>query len=167
MRKYETIVISDPDLQDQTRKELFEKVSNIITRENGILLDIDEWGNKKLAYEIKKKLRGYYVCLTYGGDGELVKELERNMRLSDGILKYMTVLISDNETAESLAAEAAAAVEAVEAAEAAKAPKPAEEAAETKSADDAAEAVETVEEKVAEPAAEPVVETTDAKDAQE
>ncbi len=42
MRKYETIVISDPDLQDQTRKELFEKVSNIITRENGILLDLDE-----------------------------------------------------------------------------------------------------------------------------
>lgn len=167
MRKYETIVISDPDLQDQTRKELFEKVSNIITKENGILLDLDEWGNKKLAYEIKKKVRGYYACLTYGGDGELVKELERNMRLSDGILKYMTVLLSDSETAESLAAEAAAAIEAIEAAEAAKAPKPAEEVAETKSADDTAEAVETVEEKVVEPAAEAVEETTDAKDAQE
>ena len=164
MRKYETIVISDPDLQDQTRKELFEKVSNIITRENGILLDLDEWGNKKLAYEIKKKVRGYYICLTYGGDGDLVKELERNMRLSDGILKYMTVLLSDSETAESLAKEAADAAEAVEAAEAAKAPKPTEEAAETKSADDA---VETVEEKVAEPVAEPVEEATDAKDAQE
>ncbi len=161
MRKYETIVISDPDLQEQTRKELFEKVSNIITRENGILLDLDEWGNKKLAYEIKKKLRGYYICLTYGGDGELVKELERNMRLSDGILKYMTVLLSDSETAESLAKEAA---DAAEAAEAAKAPKPTEEAVETKSADDA---VETVEEKAAEPVAEPVEEATDAKDAQE
>ena len=160
MRKYETIVISDPDLQDQTRKELFEKVSNIITRENGILLDIDEWGNKKLAYEIKKKVRGYYACLTYGGDGDLVKELERNMRLSDGILKYMTVLLSDSETAESLAKEVA---DAAEEAEAATAEKPAEEAAATAPA----EAVVEAKEEAKEPVAEPVEKTTDAKDAQE
>ncbi len=68
MRKYETVIISDPDLQDQTRADLFDKIRNIITRENGILLDFDEWGSKKLAYEIKKKLRGYYICLTYGGN---------------------------------------------------------------------------------------------------
>ena len=91
MRKYETVFISDPDLQDQTREELFDKVRNIITRENGIILDFDEWGSKKLAYEIRKKLRGYYVCLTYGGTGELVKELERNFRLSDDIMKFMTI----------------------------------------------------------------------------
>ena len=106
MRKYETVFISDPDLQDQTRAELFDKVRNIITKENGILLDFDEWGGKKLAYEIKKKLRGYYVCMTYGGNGDLVKELERNMRLSDDVMKYMTILLSDNVTAETLEKEA-------------------------------------------------------------
>ncbi len=102
MRKYETVFISDPDLQDQQRSELFERVRNIIARENGILLDFDEWGNKKLAYEIKKKLRGHYVCMTYGGTGELVTELERNLRLSDNIMKFMTILMTADITVEEL-----------------------------------------------------------------
>jgi small subunit ribosomal protein S6 len=106
MRKYETVIISDPDLKDQTRTDLFDKVKNIISKENGILLDFDEWGNKKLAYEIKKKLRGFYVCVTYGGTGDLVKELERNLRLSDSVLKFMTLLLSDDVTIEQLEEEA-------------------------------------------------------------
>jgi small subunit ribosomal protein S6 len=106
MRKYETIIILDPDLKDQARTDLFDKVKNIISKENGILLDFDEWGNKKLAYAIKKKLRGFYVCVTYGGNGELVKELERNLRLSDNVLKFMTLLLSVDVTKEQLEQEA-------------------------------------------------------------
>lgn len=106
MRKYETVIISDPDLQDQSRADLLDKVRNIIARENGIVLYVDDWGSKKLAYEINKKLRGHYICLTYGGTGDLVKELERNLRLSDDVMKYMTILLSTDETAESLAKEA-------------------------------------------------------------
>jgi len=102
MRKYETVFIANPDLQDQTRIDLFEKVRNIIAKEGGIITSFDEWGNKKLAYEIKKKLRGHYVCVTYGGSGDLIKELERNFRLSDDVLKFMTILLSDNVTAEQL-----------------------------------------------------------------
>ncbi len=106
MRKYETVIISDPDLQDQSRTELFDKIRNIIARENGILLYVDEWGSKKLAYEINKKQRGHYACMTYGGTGDLVKELERNLGLSDNVMKYMTILLSTDETAEALANEA-------------------------------------------------------------
>ena len=106
MRKYETVFISDPDLKDQARLDLFDKVRNIIAKENGILLNFDEWGNKKLAYEIKKKLRGHYVCVTYGGTGELIKELERNFRLSDDVIKFMTILLSDDVTAQQLEKEA-------------------------------------------------------------
>ena len=106
MRKYETVFISDPDMSDQTREELFERVRNIIDRENGMILNFDEWGLKKLSYEIKKKLRGYYVCLTYGGTGALVTELERNFRLSDFIMKFMTILITEHATEESLKEEA-------------------------------------------------------------
>ncbi len=106
MRKYETVFILDPDVKDQARTDLFDRVKNIITKENGILLDFDEWGNKKLAYEIKKKLRGFYVCITYGGTGYLVKELERNFRLSDDVLKFMTLLLSDDVTVEQLEEEA-------------------------------------------------------------
>lgn len=167
MRKYETVLISDPDLQDQTRAELFEKVRGIVTRENGIILDFDEWGSKKLAYEIKKKLRGYYVCMTYGGDGDLVKELERNLRLSDDIMKFMTILLSDNETAESLEKEATEA----EAAKAAQAEAEKSAAAETEAAKeaddaDAPEAEKAEAEAPAEAAEEaPEAETTDAKEA--
>ena len=102
MRKYETVFIANPDLQDQTRIDLFEKVRNIIAKEGGILTNFDDWGNKKLAYEIKKKLRGHYVCVTYGGTGGLIKELERNFRLTDDVLKFMTILLSDDVTAEQL-----------------------------------------------------------------
>lgn len=169
MRKYETVIISDPDLQDQTRTELFDKIRNIVTRENGILLDVDEWGSKKLAYEIKKKLRGHYVCMTYGGTGDLVKELERNLRLSDDIMKFMTILLSDNVTAESLEKEAAEAAEAAEAVEAEAAQ---EEAAEEKAAEEDAAEAPAAEAPAAEaPAAEeteaPAEETADAGEAKE
>ena len=106
MRKYETVFISDPDLQDQARADLFDKVKNIIAQKNGVFLNFDEWGNKKLAYEINKKLRGHYTCVTYGGTGDLIKELERNFRLSDDVMKFMTLLLSDDVTAEQLEKEA-------------------------------------------------------------
>ncbi len=106
MRKYETVVILNPDLKDQARTDLLDRFKNIISKENGILVDLDEWGNKKLAYEIKKKLRGFYVCITYGGTGDLVQELERKLRLSDDVLKFMTLLLSDDVTVEQLKEEA-------------------------------------------------------------
>jgi len=112
MRKYETVFIADPDMSDQAREELLERVAGIIERENGILLNTDEWGLKKLSYEIKKKLRGYYICLTYGGTGALVTELERNFRLSDLIMKFMTILVTEHVTEESLKQEAEEAKEA-------------------------------------------------------
>jgi small subunit ribosomal protein S6 len=102
MRKYETVFISDPDLKDQARQDLFDKVRNIIAKEDGILLNLDEWGIKKLAYEIKKKVRGHYTCVTFGGTGSLINELERNFRLTDDVLKFMTILLSDDVTKEQL-----------------------------------------------------------------
>ncbi|MCP3899036.1 MAG: 30S ribosomal protein S6 [Desulfobacteraceae bacterium] len=92
MRKYETIFISNSDLQEKRQKELFEKAQNVITQQGGTILDFDEWGNKKLAYEIKKKSHGFYVCMTYAGNGEIVDELERIFRLDDNIMKFMTIL---------------------------------------------------------------------------
>ncbi len=93
MRRYETIFIADPDLSDKDQTSLFDKIKTLIIQEKGILVIFDEWGNRQLAYEIKKKTRGYYVCITYGGTGELVTELERNFRLDDRVLKFMTILL--------------------------------------------------------------------------
>ena len=165
MRKYETVFISDPDLSDQAREELFERVRNIIERENGIILDFDEWGLKKLSYEIRKKLRGYYVCLTYGGTGALVTELERNFRLSDLIMKFMTILVTEHATEESLKQEAEQLKEAAEQAQAtepekaeetdkADAPEANDAVKDSADAKDDADAKETESEQTSEPAEE-------------
>lgn len=106
MRKYETVFISHPDLQEQARKDLFEKVKNIVAKENGILVEFDDWGNKKLAYEIRKNTRGHYVCMTFGGDGDTVREMERIFRLDDSILKFITTLKAKNVDPEELKKEA-------------------------------------------------------------
>ena len=149
MRMYETIFIADPDLQDEVRNTLFDKFKGILLQEGGMLANFDDWGNKKLAYEIARKSRGHYICMTYGGTGPLVTELERTFRLDDKILKYMTILLEKDVDPEALQvqidAETAAKTEADAAkaeAEAARAQKEAEtQASETEKV---AETVEPV-----------------------
>jgi small subunit ribosomal protein S6 len=93
MRRYETIFITDPDLQDKDRDSLTQRLDKLISQQEGTLLKIDDWGQKRLAYEIRKKQRGYYIRLDYCGTGPLVDEMERLFRIDDNILKYMTVLL--------------------------------------------------------------------------
>ncbi len=93
MNRYETFIISDPDISDEKRASLFERINQLIPKENGFMVAIDEWGIKKLAYEIKKRIRGHYVRLDYCGTGTLVNEIERFSRIDDRVLKYMTVLL--------------------------------------------------------------------------
>jgi len=93
MNRYETFIISDPDISTEKRASLFERINQLIPQENGFIVAFDEWGIKKLAYEIKKKVRGHYVRLDYCGTGSLVNEIERFSRIDDSVLKYMTVLL--------------------------------------------------------------------------
>ena len=93
MRRYETIIIIDPDLSDDERDPVFVRLKEVISQQGGLLVLIDEWGSKKLAYEIKKKARGYYIRLDYCGTAALINELERVCRIDDRILKYMTILL--------------------------------------------------------------------------
>ena len=93
MRRYETFIIIDPDLSDEERTPIFEKVKGLIQQEECLLVMLDEWGARRLAYEIKKKSRGYYVRLDYCGTGKLVDEMERFLRIDDRVMKYMTVLL--------------------------------------------------------------------------
>ena len=93
MRRYETFIIIDPDLSNEERSPIFEKVKDLIQQEKCLLVIFDEWGARRLAYEIKKKSRGYYVRLDYCGTGKLVDEMERFFRIDDRVLKYMTVLL--------------------------------------------------------------------------
>ncbi len=107
MRRYETIAIIDPDLSDEDRTQVLERTTNLIPKEGGFLIMLDEWGNRKLAYEIKKKVRGYYVRIDYCGMGPLVDEMERFFRIDDKILKFMTVLLERDADAEEIKEEMA------------------------------------------------------------
>ncbi len=108
MRRYETFLIIDPDLSQDQRKPLISKVEELITQMDGFLVLTDDWGDRKLAYNIKKKGRGYYVRFDYCGLASLVNEIERFFRIDDRALKYMTVLLSEDPDLEKIKEEKAA-----------------------------------------------------------
>jgi small subunit ribosomal protein S6 len=112
MRRYETIFIIDNDLSEEGRSPILEKLEDLIRQYNGLQVKVDEWGTKRLAYEIKKKARGYYVCLDYCGSGPLVNEIERFFRIDDRVLKYMTVVLDKDVDIEHVKEEIAKAEEA-------------------------------------------------------
>jgi len=109
MRRYETIAIIDPDLGEDDRVSLLARIKEIITEQEGIVIEEDLLGTKKLAYEIKRKPRGYYARYDYCGMGPLVDELERSFRIDDRVLKYMTVQLDGDADEEQIKAEIAAA----------------------------------------------------------
>ena len=118
MRRYETIFVLRPDLGEAPQKETIKRFEGIVAGSGGDLIETDEWGFRELAYRVKGERRGYYVRLDYGGSGATMNEVERNLKLSDGVLRYLSVLVdeaadmatvrSDIEARQKRAAEAAA-----------------------------------------------------------
>ena len=108
MRRYETFVIIDPDLSQEQREPLIGRVEELIAQIDGFLIKTDDWGERKLAYDIKKKGRGYYVRFDYCGLAPLVNEIERFFRIDDRALKYMTVLLNGDVDLEKVKEEKAA-----------------------------------------------------------
>ena len=115
MRRYETILILDPDLSEDGRAPLIERIGQFIPQQGGLVVEEDHWGVRKLAYDIKRKQRGYYVRFDYCGTGPLVTELERFCRIDDRVLKFMTVQLADAVSVEEIQAEMAARAAAAEA----------------------------------------------------
>ena len=109
MRRYETIVIIDPDLSAEKREPVLERVKDVIAQQGGYLAFLDDWGARKLAYEIKKKERGYYVRFDFCATGGVVDEIERFFRIDDRVLKYMTVLLDKKADIEKIKEEVTAA----------------------------------------------------------
>ena len=114
MRRYETIVIIDPDLGEERRTPIFDRLRELVPQKGGLLVELDEWGARKMAYEIKKKKRGFYLRVDYCGTGDLVQEMERQFRIDDRVLKYMTILLEDDVDMESIQEKMSAADEAPE-----------------------------------------------------
>ena len=96
MNHYETIYIVNPTLDDEALKEAIDKFSDLIKKLKGSIVKVNEWGKRKLAYEVKRFDKGYYIVLEFCALPKIVTELERNLKLDDRILKYITVKIDEN-----------------------------------------------------------------------
>jgi small subunit ribosomal protein S6 len=102
-KEYETIYILRPDIDADGAEKIGARIAEVVGRESGRLTKVESWGRRRLAYDIKKHRRGVYICLKYLGSGKVVFEVERNLRLSDGVLKYQTVLLRGDVVGDTVA----------------------------------------------------------------
>ncbi len=93
MTEYETTMVMRPDLGGDAIEGTLDRVREVVKTQGGKLLAINHWGKKKLAFDIKKQSRGIYVHAQYLGQKGLVAELERNLRITDNILRYETIRV--------------------------------------------------------------------------
>lgn len=96
MRHYETTYILRPNLGESLLTEIIDRTNAIITDDGGSIINIDRWGLKKLAYEIKKEAQGYYINLNYASPGNTINELERIFRIDDRVLRFLTIKLNDS-----------------------------------------------------------------------
>ncbi len=93
LREYETTFIVDAHLPVAQIDGVIEKVTKHIENNGGKVKFIDRWGKRRLAYEIAKKQYGYYVYIRFAAEGSFIKELEREFKLDDSVLRFLTVLV--------------------------------------------------------------------------
>ena len=91
MNKYELCVVISAKIEDDARAEVLEKVKDYVVRAGGQISDIDEWGKKRLAYEIQKMNEGYYYFIHFEAEGDQNSEIESRMRIMDGVIRYLCV----------------------------------------------------------------------------
>lgn len=91
MRRYETVFIVPFDLPDDDINVLIDRYKAIIANHKGLVVKVEKWGKRKLAYEIRKQNKGFYVLVDFAGASVVVAELERNLKIDDKILKFMSV----------------------------------------------------------------------------
>ncbi|MCK9267581.1 MAG: 30S ribosomal protein S6 [Alkaliphilus sp.] len=94
MNKYELVYILKPSVGEEKRAQLLEKLRDIIEVE-GTIENVDEWGNRKLAYEIDKINEGYYVLVNFNSGTEIINELNRNLKISDEVMRHLIVKIGE------------------------------------------------------------------------
>ena len=97
MRNYQTILILKPDLDEPNVDQTLEKITALIQKYGGEMLQVERWGKKRLAYKIKKSKFGYYLNIYHSGETSRVSELEKDFQLYDLIIKYLIIRLSDKD----------------------------------------------------------------------
>ena len=96
MKRYETIFIVHVDTPTDELNSLIERYKAIVTALKGTIIKVEKWGKRRLAYEIKKQSNGFYVLFDFAGKSTIIEELERNFKIDDKILKFMTIMKDEN-----------------------------------------------------------------------
>lgn len=91
MNKYELALVVSAKVEDEVRDAVVEKAKGYITRYNGTITEVEEWGKKKLAYEIQKMHEGFYYFIQFEADAQCPAEVERHVRIMDNVLRYLVV----------------------------------------------------------------------------
>ena len=91
MSKYELCVVISAKVEDDERNATLDKVKELIERFNGTISDIDEWGKKRLAYEIQKMKEGYYYFIHFDAETTVPAEIESRIRIMDNVIRYLCV----------------------------------------------------------------------------
>lgn len=94
-REYETIYVLRADVDPDAADRVATRVADVVSREKGKLVKVETWGRRRLAYPVNKQTRGIYYYLKFVGQGGLVAELERNLRMLDTVMKFQTVTLRD------------------------------------------------------------------------
>lgn len=96
LREYECVLILRPDTLQEGILEINNKIRNLVRTDEGRLLLVENWGKRRLAYEIKKQLKGIYMYYQLLGHGNLILEMERNLRLSESVIRYFTLRVDES-----------------------------------------------------------------------
>ncbi len=91
MNKYELAVVVNAKIEDDARTATIEKVKEYITRFGGTITNVDEWGKKRLAYEIQKMREGYYYFIQFESDSSCPAEVEKSVRIMENVIRFLCV----------------------------------------------------------------------------
>ena len=91
MNKYELALVVNAKIEDDERAQVIEKVKALVTRFGGNVTDVDEWGKRRLAYEIQKMKEGYYYFIHFESDTTVPGEVEQRIRIMDNVIRYLCV----------------------------------------------------------------------------
>ncbi|MDD2648245.1 MAG: 30S ribosomal protein S6 [Eubacteriales bacterium] len=100
MNRYEAMYIIDTSVEEAARKELVEKFSQLVTDNGGIVEKVEDWGGgrRHLAFAIDYKTEGYYILMTFSSESALPRELERNLSISDSVIRYLVVKLEEKHS---------------------------------------------------------------------
>lgn len=106
LREYETLFLVKPELAEDLVDKIVERMRGIVHRDGGKVIKVENWGKKKTSYEVKKGFRAIFIRFLYLGNTKAVAEFERNLRMTDDVMKYQSVKLAEDIDAAGRAVEA-------------------------------------------------------------